>query len=154
MNITGSIWIQRPLDRVFTFAANNANDWQWREGLVEMQQDTAGTVRTGTRTREVIRFLGQTYTTECVVARFDKGHGYSFKSERARHPVSGTRVFEPELDGTRYTANLQIELRGGIRLFTPLLARLYRRRINRDLRALKRLLETDPTPAAPLGPSP
>ena len=139
--ITASVDIRRPVGEVFAFAGDYENDPLWRSGVVEMRYETPGVLRTGARTREIMRFLGGRVTTVAEIVGFERDRKTAFESRGAPVPVWGSRTFEPVDGGTRFTYELSMRPGGPWALLSPVLATMLRRRAARDLRKLKTLLE-------------
>jgi polyketide cyclase/dehydrase/lipid transport protein len=54
-----SVDIARPMEEVFAFVANPANDARWGSTLVEVQPVSPGPLEVGSRFRYVARFVGR-----------------------------------------------------------------------------------------------
>jgi len=55
--------------------------------------------------------------------------------------TKGTVTFEPVVEGTRMRWSWQVELRGAVKLMTPIMARIGRRQECANWERLKRVLE-------------
>src|SRR5688572_11325648 len=76
--IEATIAIERSVADVWSAIADYSFDLRWREGLREMTPDPPGPPRDGTRTREVLRSGGLTFTTDSIVSDVDWGASYRF----------------------------------------------------------------------------
>lgn len=139
MNLTNTIHIARPAPEVLAFVTDYENDVRWREGVLDMH--ARGPVAAGTTTYERLRFLGSTYVTEGVITE-RTAHRLSFRGASASVDASGYREVHADGAGARVTYSLDLEPRGIMRWFSPILRWLYARRINRDMARLRNLLES------------
>src|SRR5512139_2446466 len=126
-----------------SFAFDVANDVLWRDGVRIMR--AAGPVEPGTRTYEELRFLGSTYVTHGEITERDDTR-FAFRGQNAASRVEGHRLALPHGTGTRFSYSLRIDTEGFLALLAPLLRLLYARRVRRDLRRLRAIL--DPSNAA------
>lgn len=145
MKVTASVWIDRPVGEVYALIATPANDVLWREGLPKMSADQPGPVQDGMITTDVLTFLGTVHTTSCVVSQVREGLSYQFRSVEGANVVRGSRLTVAEGGGTRFVSTLELGLTGALRLASPLLKLLYRRRLGREMAQLKRHLEGQST---------
>lgn len=140
--VSESIIIARPVETVFAFAGDYRNDPQWRTGVMEMTVTPDTDIALGTITREVMRFAGKVYVTERNVVTWKPNQQASFKSFVAAFPVEGDRHFEPATPDTRFTYTLTTSAESFIdKLMTPMLVRMLRSQMRKDLKTLKALLE-------------
>lgn len=136
--------IARPLEEVFAFAANPANDARWGSDLVEVTQLSPGPLGVGTRFRYTARFAGRQFE---LVRR---GHRIPAQppaggQDRLRPPaVGGARTFEAIPGGTRITFSGGGRAAASSALTEPLLLHAAQRSLRADLATLKQLLEGQP----------
>lgn len=141
--MTDEIIINAPKDFVFKFISDYTNDVKWREGVVGMKCSTKENIFVGTRTRETMKFLGKTYTTIARVTEYTPFNRIAFRSVTGKIPVHGFRLVEDAGGYSRFVYSLTIELNGLSLLISPLLTSIYKSRINRDLKKLKSILESE-----------
>ena len=134
------IGVARAPEEVWGVVGDFDNDGRWRS-VDEMISDPPGPARAGTRTHEVLRFLGSTYVTDATVTGVEPGRHLAYEGGGGGATVRGYRRVEEAPDGARFVEGLQIELSGSMRLLEPLLSRLYARRMRSEVRTLKDLLE-------------
>ncbi|HEV2125592.1 MAG TPA: SRPBCC family protein [Chloroflexota bacterium] len=137
-----SVVIRRPVPEVFAFVANYENDPLWRIGITELVITTPGPPGVGSETREVLRFLGQTYTTTARVTEYTPPTRIAFQSLSGPQPVRGWRLIEPVEEGARVTHALEADPVGVLgRILLPVQAALLGRQMQRESQRLKSLLE-------------
>jgi hypothetical protein len=143
-----SVWIDRPVQEVFGYVENYANDAQWRN-VVSMRQEPIGETRVGTVTSEEIDFLGRRYVTVATITRHEPNKRLVWEATESAFPIAGWRVVEPENGGTRFTEVVTSEIGGMTRLFAPVMVRALRKQMQTEVAALKRLLEQPASAALP-----
>lgn len=142
-----TVQIDRPASTVWAVVADYGRDTEWRTGLSEMTPDPAGPPREGTRVREVLRTGGRTYVTDTVVSDVEEGASYRFAGSGTSGEVEGRRVVLP-LGATRssFTYEIDLRLRGATHVVQPLVARVLRSGLRKDLNNLRRLVEAGGLP--------
>jgi uncharacterized membrane protein len=145
--IERSIVIDRPLEEVWGFVHEPANDPRWQPTIVESETSPEGPIRAGSRIREVRRFLGVRLEISYEVTGYDPPSRSSVKSVSGPIPFSGSYVFE-SLDGsTRFTVSGELDAHGFFKLAEPVFTRIAGRELEANLGHLKDLLEAEPAPS-------
>ena len=143
VSVTEHILIDNPADEVFAFIGNYENDPKWRAGVFEMQHDPPGEAQVGTITREVMRFMGQKTVNYAEVVEYEFGHKTAFETTTGPISATGYRLVEREGQQSRFTYQAQSELSGTYRLLSPIIVWIFRRRVQKDLKRLKQILEVN-----------
>jgi hypothetical protein len=139
--VTASVEISRSTVEVFAFAGDYRNDPAWRTGVTEMIVEGGTSPAVGARTRETMKVLGRTAITVVEITEFSDTRT-SFRSISGPVQCEGSRQFASTSSGTRMTYSLTLDPKGFQKLLEPLLAMLFRKQVDADLRRLKRILET------------
>jgi len=141
MRVEQSVEINRPVEEVFSYAADPDHYPEWSAIVLEVQKEKPGPLTQGGRFTTVSKFLGRRLETpfEVTVHEFPRHH--SHKSTGGPLPLEWTLTFEEAADGTRVTELVEGEPGGFFRLAGPLLERAGRRQFGADLETLKDLLE-------------
>jgi hypothetical protein len=137
------IVIESPKDFVFKFIADYTNDIKWREGVIEMECSTKENISVGTNTRETMKLWGKTYTTIARVTEYAPYNKIAFRSITGKIPIHGYRLVESAGGYSRFIYSLTIEFKGLSLLLAPLMIRMYKKKIRRDLLKLKSILEPE-----------
>lgn len=136
-----TIEIPRPRVEVAAYMFDPRNDARWTTGVVACRPLTDGPLRPGSRVERVTRFLGRrfAYTYEVTDADPD---GDRFVELRVTEPFPMQIRYELDdaPDGTRAAIHARGDATGFYRLAAPLLNRMVRRNIARDLAALRAAL--------------
>ena len=135
-----SMQLNRPIEQVFAFVADNHNLRTWQSNLIESEQLADEPMRVGSRFREV-RHLGRRPTeihAEMTVFEPNK----CFATRTLTEPrVTVNYDFAAEDGGTRLTYTFVMYTSGMMRLLEPLIARSIKQQTRTDFQQLKRVLE-------------
>jgi hypothetical protein len=142
--IERSIVIDRPIDAVFRFVHDPANDASWQTTLIESSQLDDGPLGVGTQVRERRRFFGIQVEMTKEITEYDPPSKSAFKYVAGGAPMSGDYQFEPLDAGTRLTATGYVEPRGFFQWADPLFSSMAGRELEASLGHLKDLLEMGP----------
>ncbi|HYF28713.1 MAG TPA: SRPBCC family protein [Baekduia sp.] len=142
IDVTAEVTVARPRDEVAAFMVDPANDPQWIGGLREAALLGDPPLAVGSRTRRVASFLGRRIDYVLEVAAYEPGALLDLQSVVAPFPMRVTYSFADAASGATVVRN---RVRGGptgaAALLSPVTARMVRRNVERDLRALRELLE-------------
>lgn len=148
IDVTAQTTINRPRQEVADFATNPHNDPVWIGGISQARLLSEPPVAVGTQVERVASFLGRRIEYVNEVVDYEPGARLAMRSVKGPFPMAITYSFDDGDGGTLTSIRVQGDASGFFRLASPLLALAVHRSITRDLRALKRLLESK-TPAAP-----
>ena len=117
--IAGELVINRPVDEVFDFVADERNEPRYNPRIRRAEKLSPGPIGRGTRFRAEAVTLGRTVgmTSEYTVYERPKRLGSSVHMAAA--DILGTLGFDPVPDGTRMSWSWEMRLRGLYRLLTP-----------------------------------
>ncbi|HYX84611.1 MAG TPA: SRPBCC family protein [Gaiellales bacterium] len=136
--------IERAAGEVFAFLDEVENNPRWLAGMRSCTWTSPPPVRVGSTYRQVARFLGKEIRTSFEVVAHEPGRLVTIASrEGSSFPITVTRRVEPAgARGCRVTEVIESDPRGFYRVWQPLLRLVVRRRVGRDYRRLKALLES------------
>jgi hypothetical protein len=140
IDITAEVTVGRDRAGVADFMTDPANDPLWIGGLREARLLGEPPLREGSRVARIASFLGRKVNYVNEIVRLDQGT-LEMRSVEAPFPMHITYTFE-ERDGATVVRN---RVRGDAgRMFwfaRPLLSRMVRRNVQRDLERLRDVLE-------------
>lgn len=141
--ITISTTIEAPADHVWAVLADYDRDPEWRSGVETMAPQPSGPVTPGTTTAEVLHLGGRTYRNDGVVTHVAPGETFRWRTTTGAD-ADGSRTVRP-LGDDRTEAMLVLDVRphGVERLLQPVLVRMLRRTMTRDLGRLATLVEAE-----------
>ena len=138
-----SITINRPVDVVFAYVADTANDPAWHTDILEARMTSDGPIGTGTKWHQRIKpFMGVSETTAEVVT-FEPPRREVMRGVAGPMQPTLTYLCEPADGGTTFTRRIQIEASGFMGLMLPLMRPMIGKRNAGFVANLKRVLEQE-----------
>lgn len=141
------IIIDRPPEDVFAFVTAPENDRLWSSTAVERHVESGGPVQVGTRINAVDKFLGRRIESTFEVTEHEPNRRSAIRFVSGPIRAVGSYTLEPANGGTRFGWVLEAPPGlGGLylgRATDRLVTWMFRRRLQRDLRRLKAVLEAD-----------
>jgi uncharacterized membrane protein len=142
MRVEESVEIDRPVEEVFSYAADPEHFPEWSGIILEAHKEKPGPIAQGDRFTTVSKFLGRRFETPFEVTAHEHNRRHSHRSTGGPLVQEYTSTFEETAGGgTRMTQLVEGEPGGFFRLAGALLERAGRRQFRADLETLKDLLE-------------
>jgi uncharacterized membrane protein len=140
MNFENSVFIDRPVGKVFKFVTDFSNNARWQTDILEMEITSGKQFGPGSTYRCVNRFMGQRIETEGLITRYEPDRRCSLRITSG--PVIGTSslCFEALNGGTRFTTAGELDLTY-FRLAKLLVKRKIKKQLITDMDRLKAILE-------------
>ena len=135
-----TIHINRTVEQVFEFTADEKNLSKWQADFVEGEQLTEGSMRVGTRVREVRRMGPRQTEIQAEVTAFEQNRRFATKT-LTTPKVTVSYEFESENGGTRVTYNFAMITSGFMRLLEPIISGSIKKDSKADFERLKQILE-------------
>jgi uncharacterized membrane protein len=142
VDVTAAITVERPREEVAAHLRDPANDPGWIGGLRSARLLTPPPVGVGSQVERVASFLGRRveYVNEVTELTPDR---LAMRSVRAPFPMRVTYGFrEAGAGATEVSVRVQGDTGRFYALAGPFLATAVHRSVSRDLRTLKRVLES------------
>jgi len=137
-----SIFINRPVQEVFDFVTNPANNAKWQSGTESAEWTSDGPPGVGSTIKVVAKLLGRKVEVVAEITGWDPPHLSSSKSVGGPIPFEGTSKFEAQGDGTLLTQTGQAEFGGFFKLAEGLVGKQLEKQGESERAALKLLLES------------
>jgi polyketide cyclase/dehydrase/lipid transport protein len=138
--VENTVELHAPSDVVFDYMTDIRNEPCWNPQMVEAEKLTPGEIGAGTRFRARLRRgVGETIIRH---VRFDRPSSWASRSSSRLLDVDAENEVVAAPEGCRLTIRTRLHPRGVMRLATPLLGWWMRRTWDRDLHAVKTLLES------------
>ena len=140
--ITGQIEIARPIEEVFDFVADEANEPGYNKDMVRCEKVTPGSIGVGTRYEAEMKSTGPAAMTVEVT-----GYERPYRLESSAHiegtmDIRGAMTFEATARGALMSWDWEVEPHGCMKLLGPFITRMGSRNEQRIWTGLKSLLET------------
>jgi hypothetical protein len=146
VHIEGDIVINRPVEDVFDFVADERNEPRYNPRMIRAEKLSAGPIGLGTRWRaETRRMLGTAEMTIDVTA-YERPRRLASSTHLSTMDIHGTLLLDPVPEGTRMQWLWDLEPRGLLKLMGPMIARMGERQERKIWANLKRLLEAQQDP--------
>jgi hypothetical protein len=154
VHIEGEIVINRPVDEVFDFVADERNEPRYNPSMLRSDQTSTGPIGLGTTFRAESKMMGRTVETVIECTGYDPPRLLASRSRSSFGPlpateIQGTLTFEPAPRGTRMRWSWRIKTPGLLKPMTPLIARMGKRQEETIWTNLKHLLEEQSVPSPP-----
>jgi len=142
IDIEDSIYIDRPVRRVFSYATDLDKNRHWQTDVESAEQTSDGPFGQGATYRLVNRFMGRRFETEGEIADYVPNERCTFRIVSG--PVRGEHsfVFESVNGGTRLTLRGLLDLKS-MKAAGFLVRRKARQQVRKDLQTLKQRLESE-----------
>lgn len=143
VDITVRTRINRPVEEVFAYVTDAANDQAWRSDVVEARGTTEEPIGKGTTYHfQFTPFMGESEGTAELV-EFQSNRSVVFRGEMGRFNTTTIYLFDFNDGATNLTWKFQSNLPGAMRLMKPVFWFLGRKWHTKFLASLKRILEQE-----------
>ena len=142
VDVVTDIVIDRPVETVAAYATDPTNAPSWYANIESVEWRTEPPARVGSQLTFVARFLGRRLTYTYEVVELVPGSSLVMRTAQGPFPMETTYRWEPgSVGGTRMTLRNRGEPAGFSRFLAPFMAPAMRRANQKDLVALKKILE-------------
>ena len=136
------ITIRRSIEDVFAVLTDVEKTGTWFPGDVQEEWTSPAPHGVGSTRRAIVRVLGRQTANDAVATEFDPPRRAAMRGTSRNAPFLVTLDFATTGDGTQVDVTSEIGLRGGARVFGPLVVSVYGLAWGRGLRKLKALMES------------
>ena len=126
VRIEGEVVINRPVDEVFDFVAEERNEPRYNPRMVSADLSSAGPIGPGTRFWAESRTMGRTVEMVIEITAYERPRRLASSTHLSAMDIRGTLTFDPVAEGTRMRWWWELEPRGVFKLMTPMVARMGR----------------------------
>jgi uncharacterized protein YndB with AHSA1/START domain len=142
VDVQTEIEIDRPRDEVAAYASDPGNATAWHENITSVRSEGEPSLRVGSRTEFVARFLGRRLAYTYEIRELVPGERLVMSTADGPFPMETTYTWsETATGGTRMRLRNRGESSGFSGIAAPMLEAAMRRTNRRDLRRLKEILE-------------
>lgn len=139
--IEGEIVIDRPIDEVFDFVADELNEPSFNRQMTSVEQLTEGDIGLGTQFKAEVISGGRPLSMVIEFTTFERPVRLGSRSTMSGVVILGQLTFEAVGDATRMRWAWDTRPSGALRLLTPLIVFMGRRQERDIWTNLKRYLE-------------
>jgi hypothetical protein len=148
-HINGEIVINRPVEQVFDFVADERNEPRYNPRMLRAEKLSPGPVGLGSRFRAEMRTRPRPVVMTTENTGYDRPRQLASTTRLSTMDIEGTLSFDPVPAGTRMRWSWDLHPRGLLKLATPVVARIGRRQEQSIWMNLKRVLEGQVPPSSP-----
>jgi hypothetical protein len=141
IRIDGDIVINRPMEEVFDFVADERNEPLFNPQMSRAELISDGPIGVGTRFRAEMISMGRPVEMVIDFTGYERPRRLASSTHMSSMDVQYTLTFEPVPEGTRMRWSGGLEPRGILKLMGPMVASMGRRQEQRIWAGLKHLLE-------------
>ena len=142
--VEGEIVVDRPVEAVFDYVADQSNEPQYNPQMVRAEKITAGPIGLGTKFRSAVASMGRTAEMLIECTGYDRPRRLASTTTMQQADISYTLTFESAGTATRMRWSGQVRPKGAYRLLGPLITWMGRRQERRIWTSLKHRLESSP----------
>lgn len=144
VRIAGAVVIDRPIEEVFDFVADERNEPCYNPNMEFEQKLSDGPIGAGTCYRAVTRSMGRAVEMTIEFTRYERPWLIEETTEMSAMEIRGALTFNEVPGGTRLSWSWDVAPKRVYRLMTPLIGRMGRRQEQAIWTSLKRYLESQP----------
>jgi hypothetical protein len=141
MNLSATIFIDRPAAEVFDYVMEVPHDAEWRTGIVEAAFTSEGKLGVGTTGFDRIEANNREMVVSWTVFEYEPGLLARWTLDSGPIRGRGGYICEQSGDGTNFTLEAHVKPSGAYRLLGPLFGLIGRRQNLADVQKLKATLE-------------
>jgi uncharacterized protein YndB with AHSA1/START domain len=139
--IDGEIVINRPVEEVFDFVADERNEPRYNPRMLRVEKLSPGPVGLGSRFRAEMRTRPRPMEMTTEFTGYERPRRLASTTRMSRMDIRGTLSFDPVPGGTRMRWSWELEPHGLLKLMTPLATPIGARGERAIWTSLKRFLE-------------
>jgi hypothetical protein len=141
MLVQGDIVIERSIDEVFDFVADERNEPKYNPQMTRAEMVTEGPIGVGTKFHSVMTGVGRGAVMTIEVTEFDRPRRLGSATHLPSMDINGTLLFEAQGQSTRMKWLWNIEPRGFYKLLGPIVRRFGERQELAIWTGLKKVME-------------
>ncbi len=141
MLVQGDIVINRPIDEVFDFVADERNEPKYNPQMTLAEMVTQAPIGVGAKFHVVITGVGRAADTTVEYTEFDRPRRLGSTTHLSNMDISGKLLFEPQGQSTKMKWLWNIEPRGFLKLLGPIVRRMGERQEMAIWTGLKNVME-------------
>lgn len=135
------ITIRLPVEQVFAFVTDHANDKLWKTFVTESRMISSGRIGKGTLFEVVIAPGGRRIAGQVEILEYEPHRWYVYRSNSQLIPFVAQMEFSSVPDGTHIRGHVEFQTKGIWTFIAPLFLIFFRSQTKRTFARLKTVLE-------------
>ena len=135
------ITINRPIQEVFAYVTDHANDKYWKPFVTESRQVSAGPTGVGTRFEIVTTARNYRRAGEVEIIAYEPDHMFAYRAHDKYFPFVSQLMFSTTPSGTRIHGHVEFQAKGIWKLLSFLLLFFFRSQTKHTFLRLKQVME-------------
>lgn len=141
ITVDKSIFINQPVEKVFAFISDPANDKEWQDGVISSEKTSDGPIGVGTTMRLVQKFMGREMDNTAQVTVYEPPNKMCFKTTSGPIQFEACTTCVAQDGGTQLMLHAEGEPGGFFKVAGPLVKGQLEKTLESDLKNLKEVLE-------------
>jgi polyketide cyclase/dehydrase/lipid transport protein len=141
MVVNGDIVIERSIEDVFDFVADERNEPRYNPQMTLAEKVTEGPIGVGTKFHAVMTGAGGGAAMTTEFTEFDRPRRIAETTHMSNMNINGVLTFEPVAGGTRMSWLWDLEPRGVYKVLGPVIRRIGERQELRVWSQMKKVME-------------
>ena len=146
IHIEGEIVINRPVEIVFDFVANECNEPRYNPRILRADKISDGPIGLGTQFRAETAGMGKPVEIIIEITAYDRPRQLTSSIRMSIMDINGTLTFDLASNGTRMQWSWDIKPHGVFKLMKPMLGIIGKRQEQHNWKCLKHYLEAQEAP--------
>ena len=142
ISISDTVEINRPVGEVFAYLIDLNNDPKWQKGLAEAKYTSEGPVAVGMTGVHRAKVMGMTVEVGWELTEYEESRRTGWKFISGPFAGNESYTLESAPGGTRFMHAAELQPRGLLRLLNPIAGGMFVKQSRKNLRNLKRILES------------
>jgi hypothetical protein len=139
--IEGEIIVERPVEEVFDFCADESNEPRYNPRMTHAEQTSPGPIGLGSQFEAEMRTMGRKVAMTIEWTAFERPGRLASWTRLSGMDIRGDLRFDPVDEGTRMRWAWDLVPHGGLKLMGPMITLMGRRQERTIWASLKHVLE-------------
>ncbi len=147
--VEGGIIINRPVEDVFDFCADERNEPRYNPRMARAEQTSSGPIGLGSQFSAEMRTMGRMVPMTIEWTAYERPRRLASWTRLSSMDICGDLTFDAVAGGTKMQWSWDLQPHGGLRLMRPMITFMGRRQERAIWSSLKRVMEAPEASAAP-----